>query len=97
MENQELEASTSGIMLPSPLTPNASRHGRGKHGGSISKNKVRSRGYSVVDEREWLISKTLFKILKHTVDEDEGEDDNNGWVNCEDIVSLLNKSTVKTL
>ncbi|POS86756.1 hypothetical protein EPUL_003117, partial [Erysiphe pulchra] len=87
MESQELKVSSGPIMPPSPLTPNASRHGRGKHGGSISKNKVRGRGYSLVDEREWLISRALSKVLKHTVNEDEDEDSNAGWANCEDILA----------
>ncbi|RKF58996.1 putative trna 2 -phosphotransferase 1 protein [Erysiphe neolycopersici] len=95
MENQELKVSSGGIMLPSPLTLNASRHGRGKHGGSISKNKVRSRGYSVVDEREWLISKALSKVLKHTVDENENEDDSDGWANCEDILARSDLSALE--
>ncbi|KAI6248644.1 hypothetical protein HI914_03377 [Erysiphe necator] len=89
MENQELKVSSGEIMPPSPLTPNVSRHGRGKHGGSNVKNKGRGRGYSIVDEREWLISKTLARILKHNVDadQDEDQDGNDGWANCEDILA----------
>lgn len=82
-----------GIMDPSPISPNASRHGRGKHGGSVAK-KTRGRGYSVVDERDVLVSKALSFVLKRTVDEDEEQEegaeklvaDSEGWVDCDDIV-----------
>lgn len=41
------------IMAPSPISNNQSRHGRGKHGGSISNNKkTRQRGYSIIAERD---------------------------------------------
>lgn len=82
------------IMPPSPVSQNSSRHGRSKHGGSIVK-KGRGRGYSVVDEREVLISKALSWVLKRTVeegDEQEGEEklvaDAEGWVECDEVVSL---------
>ncbi len=83
------------IMDPSPISPNASRHGRSKHGGSVAKNaKGRGRGYSVVDDREVLISKALTWVLKRTIQEgeeqDEGEEklvaDSEGWVDCEEVV-----------
>lgn len=85
------------IMPPSPLVPKTSRHGRSRHGGSIAKSKTRGRGYSINDDREWLISKTLTKILKHVVsDSTEKEGDEyqlivhpDGWVECRDIVSLF--------
>jgi 2'-phosphotransferase len=85
----------SGIMDPSPISPNASRHGRSKHGGSVAKSNKRGRGYSVVDDREAMISKALTWALKRTVDEndeqEEGEEklvaDAEGWVDCEDVVS----------
>lgn len=84
-----------GIMDPSPISPNASRHGRGKHGGSVAK-KTRGRGYSTVDERDVLISKALSFVLKRTVDESEEQEegaeklvaDSEGWVDCDDIVNL---------
>jgi hypothetical protein len=84
-----------GIMDPSPISPNASRHGRGKNGGSIAK-KTRGRGYSTVDERDVLISKALLFVLKRTVDESEEQEegaeklvaDSEGWVDCDDIVNL---------
>lgn len=80
-------------MDPSPISPNASRHGRGKHGGSVTK-KTRGRGYSVVDERDVLVSKALSFVLKRTVDEDEEQEegaeklvaDSEGWVDCDDIL-----------
>lgn len=80
-------------MDPSPISPNASRHGRGKHGGSVAK-KTRGRGYSVVDERDVLVSKALSFVLKRTVDEDEEQEegaeklvaDSEGWVDCDDIL-----------
>ena len=81
------------IMAPSPMSPNASRHGRGKHGGSVAKGK-RTRGYSVVDDRETLVSKALTWVLKRTVEEGEEQEegleqlvaDHDGWVDCEEVV-----------
>lgn len=80
-------------MPPSPVSQNSSRHGRSRHGGSVIKG--RGRGYSIVDEREVMISKALTWVLKRTVKEDdeqeEGEDklvaDGEGWVDCEEVVS----------
>lgn len=85
------------IMPPSPVSQNSSRHGRSKHGGSVAKGgKARGRGYSVVDEREVLIAKALSWALKRTVEEDdeqeEGDEklvaDAEGWVDCDEVVSL---------
>lgn len=81
-------------MPPSPISQNSSRHGRSKHGGSVVKGKTRGRGYSIVDDREVMISKALSWVLKRTVQEDEeqeeGDDklvaDVEGWVNCEQVV-----------
>ncbi|KUJ11866.1 uncharacterized protein LY89DRAFT_709804 [Mollisia scopiformis] len=91
-----------GIMDPSPISPNASRHGRGKHGGSVAK-KTRGRGYSVVDERDVLISKALSFVLKRTVDENEEQEegaeklvaDSEGWVDCDDILAAPQISSLK--
>jgi 2'-phosphotransferase len=83
------------IMAPSPISPNASRHGRGRHGGSVAKgNKARGRGYSIVEERDTMVSKALTWVLKRTIEEgseqDEGEEklvaDSEGFVDCEDLV-----------
>jgi 2'-phosphotransferase len=83
-----------GIMPPSPVSQNNSRHGRSRHGGSVAKGgKARGRGYSVVDDREVMITKALTWVLKRTVGEEdeqeEGEEklvaDAEGWVDCEDI------------
>jgi 2'-phosphotransferase len=83
------------IMAPSPISQNSSRHGRSRHGGSVVKGKGRGRGYSVVDDREVLISKALSWVFKRTVEEgeeQEGEEnliaDGEGWVSCEEIVSV---------
>jgi RNA:NAD 2'-phosphotransferase (TPT1/KptA family) len=85
-------------MAPSPLSPlgQTARHGRGKHGGSSAKsNKTRGRGYSIVDERESIISKALTRVLKRTIGEDEEQEeggeaklvaDSEGWVSCEDLL-----------
>ncbi|KAH7356769.1 putative tRNA 2'-phosphotransferase 1 [Rhexocercosporidium sp. MPI-PUGE-AT-0058] len=92
------------IMDPSPISPNASRHGRSKHGGSVSKNtKGRGRGYSVVDDRESMISKALTWVLKRTIEEgeeqDEGEEklvaDSEGWVECEEVLQRPNLSSLE--
>jgi len=61
----------------------------------VKGNKTRGRGYSVVEERDALISKALSWVLKRTVTEDEeqeeGEEklvaDAEGWVDCEEVVS----------
>ncbi|KAK0116903.1 hypothetical protein ONS96_012749 [Cadophora gregata f. sp. sojae] len=91
------------IMDPSPISPNASRHGRSKHGGSVSKTKGRGRGYSVVDDREGMISKALTWVLKRTIEEgeeqDEGEEklvaDSEGWVECEQVLQRPNLSSLE--
>lgn len=94
MQNLSLDG---GIMPPSPVSGNNSRHGRSRHGGSVAKgNKGRGRGYSVVEDRESLITKALSWVLKRTVGEDveqeEGDEklvaDAEGWVDCDDIVSF---------
>ena len=82
------------IMPPSPISQNYSRHGRSRHGGSIVKGKARGRGYSIVDDRQSMISKALTWVLKRTVQEDEEQDegeeklvaDADGWVDCEEVV-----------
>ncbi|KAG4419393.1 hypothetical protein IFR04_007444 [Cadophora malorum] len=91
------------IMDPSPISPNASRHGRSKHGGSVSKTKGRGRGYSVVDDREGMISKALTWVLKRTIEEGEeqaeGEEklvaDSEGWVDCEQVLQRPNLSSLE--
>ncbi|TVY46605.1 tRNA 2'-phosphotransferase [Lachnellula occidentalis] len=92
-----------GIMPPSPVSGNNSRHGRGKNGGSVVKGKGRGRGYSVVDEREVQISKALTWVLKRTVQEgEEGEDgdeklvaDAEGWVDCEEVLQKSNLTSLE--
>jgi len=83
------------IMPPSPVSQNSSRHGRSRHGGSVAKGKSRGRGYSVVDDREVLITKAMSWTLKRTVEEDEEQEDDDsklvadseGWVDLEEVVS----------
>jgi 2'-phosphotransferase len=84
------------IMAPSPISNNQSRHGRSKHGGSLSNNrKTRQRGYSIVDEREANITRALTKLLKRTTEESEEQEDGaeklvsdpEGWFNCDKVVS----------
>ena len=85
------------IMPPSPVSQNFSRHGRSRHGGSVVKGKARGRGYSIVDERDVMISKAISWVLKRTVQEGEeqgeGEEklvaDADGWVNCEEVVRFV--------
>jgi len=94
---QPLQSMTldNGIMTPSPISPNASRHGRSRHGGSVSAKKTRGRGYSTADDRDSIISKALSFVLKRTVQEgEEGEGDEEklvadaeGWVDCEEILA----------
>ncbi|TAQ90969.1 hypothetical protein B7494_g694 [Chlorociboria aeruginascens] len=92
-----------GIMPPSPISQNSSRHGRSKHGGSVVKgNKTRGRGYSVVEDREAMISKALSWVLKRTVEEGEekeGEDklvaDSEGWADCEAVLNRPNVSILE--
>ncbi|KAJ5041165.1 uncharacterized protein L3040_005716 [Drepanopeziza brunnea f. sp. 'multigermtubi'] len=92
------------IMDPSPMSPNASRHGRSRHGGSVSKNaKGRGRGYSVVDDREVLISKALTWLLKRTIEageeQGEGEEklvaDSDGWVGCQEVLKRSNLASLE--
>lgn len=87
------------IMAPSPISPNSARHGRSRHGGSVSKSsKARGRGYSVVDDRETIISKALSFLLKRVVvdgeetEEDDGKlvSDSEGWVDCEEVLQHQN-------
>lgn len=94
------------IMPPSPVSQNSSRHGRSRHGGSVAKGKSRGRGYSIVDEREVLITKALNRVLKRTVEEgkEKGEGDEDklvidaeGWVDCEDVVSSMPTPPFATL
>ena len=91
------------IMPPSPISQNSSRHGRSRHGGSIIKGgKARGRGYSIVDERETMISKALTWVLKRTVQEDEEQEeggdklvaDAEGWVDCEEVVRVPNSPLI---
>jgi len=85
-----------GIMPPSPVGQGSSRHGRRS---SVVK-KGRGRGYSVVDERDVVVSKALSWVLKRTVEEGEeleGEDKlvaNDGWVDCEDVVRYFNLTPI---
>lgn len=86
------------IMPPSPVSQNSSRHGRSRHGGSVAKGKARGRGYSIVDDREVMVTKALTWALKRTVDEEDEQEEGNerlvadseGWVDCEDLVSATN-------
>ncbi|KAH6674334.1 putative tRNA 2'-phosphotransferase 1 [Halenospora varia] len=90
-----------GIMAPSPVSGNNTRHGRSKHGGSVAK-KGRGRGYSVVDDREGLITKALTWVLKRTITKGEqqveGEEklvaDADGWVDCEEVLQKPNLSSL---
>jgi 2'-phosphotransferase len=83
------------IMPPSPVSQNSTRHGRSRHGGSIAKSKARGRGYSIVDEREGLVTKALSRALRRTVEEDGEQEEGDGrlvagsegWVDCEEVVS----------
>ncbi|ESZ98476.1 hypothetical protein SBOR_1138 [Sclerotinia borealis F-4128] len=83
------------IMPPSPISNKQSRHGRSKHGGSISNNKKsRQRGYSIIAERDATVTRALTKLLKRTAEGDEKEEgterlvaDSEGWFNCEKVVS----------
>ncbi|TGO54306.1 hypothetical protein BCON_0109g00170 [Botryotinia convoluta] len=85
------------IMAPSPISNNQSRHGRGKHGGSVSNNKkTRQRGSSIIAERDSTVTRALSKLLKRSVEQDQGEDsenldaDSEGWFNCEKVLDDLN-------
>ncbi|KAH8596447.1 KptA family-domain-containing protein [Bisporella sp. PMI_857] len=87
-----------GIMPPSPAGQGSSRHGRRS---SVAKGKGRSRGYSVVDERDVLISKAISWVLKRTVEEGEeveGEGKlvaNKGWVDVEEVLEQENLKSLE--
>ncbi|TGO09134.1 hypothetical protein BTUL_0178g00200 [Botrytis tulipae] len=94
------------IMAPSPISNNQSRHGRGKHGGSISNNKkTRQRGYSIIAERDSTVTRALTKLLKRSVEQDQeqGEDpekfvaDSEGWFNCAKVLDDLNSLDLSLL
>ncbi|KAJ8067363.1 hypothetical protein OCU04_004716 [Sclerotinia nivalis] len=83
------------IMPPSPISNNQSRHGRGKHGGSVSSSKKsRQRGYSIIAERDSTVTRALTKLLKRFAEEDneleEGTEkllaNAEGWFSCEKVV-----------
>ncbi|TGO37154.1 hypothetical protein BHYA_0104g00110 [Botrytis hyacinthi] len=94
------------IMAPSPISNNQSRHGRGKHGGSISNNKkTRQRGYSIIAERDSTVTRALTKLLKRSVgqDQEQGEDSEKlvanpeGWFNCAKVLDDLNSLDLSLL
>ncbi|CAG8949469.1 hypothetical protein HYFRA_00007699 [Hymenoscyphus fraxineus] len=86
-----------GVMAPSPVSQNSSRHGRSKNTGSVVK-KGRGRGYSVHEGRETAISKALTWVLKRTIQEGEPQEegteklvaDAEGWVDCEEVLQKPN-------
>ncbi|KAI9641861.1 hypothetical protein NHQ30_009728 [Ciborinia camelliae] len=64
------------IMAPSPISNNQSRHGRGKHGGSVSNNKKnRQRGYSIIAERDSTVTRALAKLLKSIGEEGDEQEE----------------------
>lgn len=89
-----------GVLPPSAVSQNAPRHGRSR-GASVAKGKggaARGRGYSLVDERDAVVSKALALVLKRSRSnaEESGEEgadeggllaDAEGWVDLDDIVS----------
>lgn len=82
------------IMAPSPISNNQSRHGRGRHGGSVSK-KTRQRGYSIIAERDDTVTRALTKLFKRSAEEGDEQGgtekltaDPEGWFNCESVVSF---------
>ncbi|KAM0141770.1 hypothetical protein ACHAO1_001609 [Botrytis cinerea] len=86
------------IMAPSPISNNQSRHGRGKHGGSISNNKkTRQRGYSIIAERDSTVTRALTKLLKRSGEQDQEQEDDSekpvpdseGWFKCEKVLEDL--------
>ncbi|CAD6444642.1 a642a292-3175-456f-97de-28e446111fea-CDS [Sclerotinia trifoliorum] len=86
------------IMPPSPISNNQSRHGRGKHGGSVSSNKKsRQRGYSIIAERDSTVTRALAKLLKHFAEEDNELEEGTerllaspeGWFSCEKVLENL--------
>ncbi|APA11625.1 hypothetical protein SS1G_05079 [Sclerotinia sclerotiorum 1980 UF-70] len=86
------------IMPPSPISNNQSRHGRGKHGGSVSSNKKsRQRGYSIIAERDSTVTRALTKLLKRFSEEDNELEEGTekfvasaeGWLSCEKVLKNL--------
>jgi 2'-phosphotransferase len=79
------------VMAPSVTSPKSprTRHGRGKHGGSMG----RARAVSDVNAREVEISKALTWILRRGQGEKAEEDgidiefDEEGWADCGEVVS----------
>lgn len=56
-----------GVLPPSANSQNAPRHGRSR-GTSVAKGKgaARGRGYSLIDERDAVVSKALALVLKRS-------------------------------
>jgi hypothetical protein len=75
------------IMAPSDVSESPrARHGRGKHGGSVSKGG-RTRASTLVNERQNLIAKALTWILKRGADSEDLKFDDEGFAECEELVS----------
>ncbi|KAF7898286.1 hypothetical protein EAF00_004732 [Botryotinia globosa] len=94
------------IMAPSPISNNQSRHGRSRHGGSISNNKkTRQRGYSIIAERDSTVTRALTKLLKRSVEQDQEQGENSeklvadseGWFNCAKVLDDLNSLDLSLL
>ena len=90
-----------GVLPPSAVSQNAPRHGRSR-GASLAKGKgtARGRGYSLLDERDAVVSKALALVLKRSRNnaEESGEEggdegellaDSDGWVDLDDVVSSV--------
>ncbi|KAK3936215.1 hypothetical protein QBC46DRAFT_321931 [Diplogelasinospora grovesii] len=87
-----------GVLPPSAVAQHAPRHGRSR-GMSMKGKGGKSRGYSVIEERDVTMAKALMFILKRTIqkseEDEEGEEqetDNvvaspEGWVSVNDVLA----------
>ncbi|KAK3392682.1 hypothetical protein B0H63DRAFT_37 [Podospora didyma] len=83
-----------GVLPPSALAQHSPRHGRSR-GMSVKGKGGKSRGYSVVEDRDVTIAKALMFVLKRTITEEEVDEDDvvenlvadaEGWVGVDDVL-----------
>jgi hypothetical protein len=91
-----------GVLPPSAVVQHSPRHGRSRAMSFKGGRPGRQRGYSVVEERDVTIAKTLMFVVKRAIQKEkvkekveEGTDgeylvaDPEGWVSVPDVVCLL--------
>ncbi|KAK0624545.1 hypothetical protein B0T17DRAFT_616761 [Bombardia bombarda] len=84
-----------GVLAPSDLVHNSPRHGRSRGMSFKGGKNGRSRGYSLIEERDVTVAKALMFVLKRTIEESEVDEDDKvdnlvadaeGWVAVDDAL-----------